>query len=170
LNPPGTLHEQLPNAHGRDSASGGPRIETLRRAAFALLVLATFAAFFVTQRLKHSPTLVQAATAVPTITGVYGHRTARISFKIKRADEVTVTVLAPNGDDIYTLASDRSMPAYQQTPFRWYGVTSSGRLAPNGVYTVRVRLRDQGRSVLLTRPSGELITITVQRARPRRPR
>jgi hypothetical protein len=163
LNSAGTLHEQLPGPKARSSARSDASTETLRRVAFGLLVLATFAAFFVTQRLKHSPPVVQAVTAVPYITGALHHRSAAITFKIKRADEVTVTVVAPDGHDIDTLASDRRLLAYQQTGFRWYGVTASGRPAPNGLYTVRVRLRDQGRSVLLTRPSGELATIRVER-------
>jgi hypothetical protein len=144
----------------------GTRTETLTRVVFALLVAATFAAFFVTQRLKHSPTLVQAATAVPYIYQAKGHRKALISFKIKRADRVTLTVVGPNGDDIDTLASDVGMPAYQQESFRWRGRTSSGHLAPYGVYTIRVRLRDAGRSVLLTRPNGQLATIRVEPVPP----
>jgi hypothetical protein len=144
----------------------GLRTETLTRAVFALLVLATFAAFFVTQRLKHSPTLVQAATAVPYIYPAKGHRKALISFKIKRADRVTVTVVGPTGDDVDTLASDFRMAAYQQQSFRWRGTLSSGRRAPLGLYTIRIRLRDAGRSVLLTRPDGELATIRVERTPP----
>jgi hypothetical protein len=145
----------------------GSPTEPLTRAVFALLVLATFAAFFVTQRLKHSPTLVQAATAVPYIYPATGHRKALISFKIKRADRVTVTVVGPNGDDVDTLASDLPIAAYQQQSFRWRGILSSGRPAPLGLYTIRIRLRDAGRSVLLTRPDGELATIRVEHT-PRR--
>ncbi|HEY5199210.1 MAG TPA: hypothetical protein VIJ51_19485 [Solirubrobacteraceae bacterium] len=140
----------------------GWRTETLRRAVFGLLVVATFAAFFVTQRLKHSPTLVQAATAVPYIYQAKGHRKALISFKIKRADDVTVTVVGANGDDIDTLASEVHMQAYLQRSFRWRGLTASGRRAPFGLYRIRVRLRDAGRSVLLARPDGELATIRVE--------
>ncbi|HWH12023.1 MAG TPA: FlgD immunoglobulin-like domain containing protein [Solirubrobacteraceae bacterium] len=131
---------------------------------FGLLVLATFAAFFVTQRLKHSPPLVQAVTAVPYISGAVHHTSAAITFKIKQADRVSVAVLAPDGRVVDTLVSDRRMPAYQQQGFRWYGDTASGAPAPDGLYTVRVQLRAQDRSVLLTRPSGELVTIRVERS------
>jgi hypothetical protein len=144
----------------------GSRTETLTRAVFALLVVATFAAFFVTQRLKHSPTLVQAASAVPYIYPANGHRKALISFKIKQTDEVTLTVVGPDGDDVDTLASDVHMQAYVQESFRWRGITSSGRPAPFGLYTIRVRLRHAGRSVLLTRPDGELATIRVEATPP----
>jgi hypothetical protein len=140
----------------------GSRTETLTRAVFALLVVATFAAFFVTQRLKHSPTLVQAVTAVPYIYAARGHQSAVISFKIKRADEVTLTVVGPNGDDVDRLATRVRMPAYQQRSFRWGGVTSAGHRAPIGLYTIRAELRDADRSVLLTRQDGRLATIRVE--------
>ena len=39
--------------------------DRLARAVFALLVVACFAAFFVTQRLKHTPTAVQAFKLTP---------------------------------------------------------------------------------------------------------
>jgi hypothetical protein len=141
-----------------------PPTPTLTRAVFALLVIATFAAFFVTQRLKHSPTLVQAVTAVPYIYPATGHRSALVSFKIKRADVVTVTVAGPGGQDVATLASNLRMAAYQQRAFRWLGLTAGGRPAPLGLYTITVRLRDAGRSVSLTRSDGELATIRVEAA------
>jgi len=141
----------------------------LTRAVFGLLVIATFAAFFVTQRLKHSPTLVQAATAIPYIYPAKGHRNAVISFKLRQADEVTVTVVGPAGDDVDTLASGAQMPAYQQRAFRWRGVTTAGRPAPPGLYTIRIRLRVAGRSVLLSRSNGDLATIRVAAGPPRGP-
>jgi len=150
-------------------APAGAQSATLTRAVFGLLVIATFAAFFVTQRLKHSPTLVQAATAIPYIYPAAGHRRAVISFKIRRADEVTVTVVGPNGEDIDTLASGARMPAYQQRAFGWRGLTSAGRHAPLGLYTVRVRLRGAGRSVLLSRANGDLVTIRVAAGPPGAP-
>jgi hypothetical protein len=157
------LHERLPLTGGR-AAAGERSVELLRGWVFGLLVLATFAAFFVTQRLKHSPPYVGSVTAVPYISGVLHHRSAAITFKIKQADRVTVSILAPDGAVVDTLASDRQMPAYQQKGFRWYGDTATGAPAPNGLYTVRVQLRAQDRAVLLTRPTGELVTIDVERS------
>jgi hypothetical protein len=151
-------------ADGR--ASAGNQTAPLTRAVFGLLVIATFAAFFVTQRLKHSPTLVQAAMAVPYIYPAAGHRNSVISFKLKRADQVTVTVVGPNGDDIDTLASATLMAAYQQKAFRWRGLTAAGRPAPLGVYTIRIRLRDAARSVLLSRSNGDLVTIRLTAGPP----
>jgi hypothetical protein len=141
----------------------GSRTETLRRTVFALLVIATFGAFFVTQRLKHSPTLIESGKAGTYITGAKHHQSVGVSFRIKRSDEVTVTVVGPTGDDVATIASDAKMTAYKHRRFTWYGYTSAGSPAPNGVYTIRVRLRDQARSVQLTRPTGEVVMIRIER-------
>lgn len=163
----------MPPAAATSPAAGraptGAPTPRLTRAVFGLLVIATFAAFFVTQRLKHSPTLVQAATAIPYIYPARGHRRAVISFKIRQADEVTVTVVGPNGDDIDTLASGAQMPAYQQRAFSWRGVTGAGRHAPLGLYTIRIRLRRAGRSFLLSRADGDLVTIRVAAGPPGEP-
>jgi hypothetical protein len=147
------------------TALTGSRTETLRRGVFALLVIATFAAFFVTQRLKHSPTLVESGKAGTYITGTRHHRSVAVSFRIKRSDQVTVTVVGPRGDDVATIASDARMTAYKHRRFTWYGFTSAGGPAPNGIYTIRIRLRDQARSVELTRPTGELVMIRIERDR-----
>lgn len=129
--------------------SGGARVTTLARAVFGLLLVATFGAFFVTQRLKHSPTVVQMIKLTPAFspTGHGGLHRERISFRIKRADEVTVTVVNAAGADVATLARARYLPAYAQQSLRWDGVTDAGQLAPNGLYRVRFALREQRRTV-----------------------
>ncbi|GAC1441018.1 MAG: hypothetical protein NVSMB51_20990 [Solirubrobacteraceae bacterium] len=130
-----------------------PAVDGLARVLFGLLVVASFAAFFVTQRLKHAPTVVQRVQAEPFFSprSTTHHREEKVSFKIKRADQITVTVVAPNGDEIATLARDRRLAAYTQFRLVWDGYTSAHRPAPDGVYRLRVRLREQGRSVLLGR-------------------
>ena len=127
---------------------------TLARIVYGLLVLATFAAFFVAQRLKHSPTVVQKIELTPVFspTGHSGLHREKISFRIKQSDEVTVTIVNSAGDDIATLARSRHLPAYTQLSLRWDGVTDAGRLAPDGLYQVRFRLRNQARTVEAPRP------------------
>ncbi len=137
---------------------------------FALLVLACFAAFFVTQRLKHTPTLVQAFKMTPSFspTGPGRIKAERISFKLAKADEVTVTILNTSGDVVATLVSEHPVPRYKAFSLRWNGhlgtarryavleVTkghqillpaTEGALAPAGEYRVRVILRKQDRTV-----------------------
>ncbi len=157
---------------GRGAAPGdtGP----LAGIVFALLVVACFAAFFITQRLKHSPTAVQGFKLTPRFSPTpAGHiKQERISFKLARADEVTVTVLDAAGDTVATLVGDRPVARYKTLSLRWNGregtarvhsvalsangttiVTSvnGGRPAPAGEYRVRVRLSRQHRALLSPR-------------------
>jgi hypothetical protein len=158
---------------GDDTASAG-EAEPLARIVFALLVLACFAAFFLTQRLKHTPTAVQRFELTPSFAPTSaGHlRQERISFKLARADEVTVTIIDAKGDVVATLVRDHPVVRYKQFSLRWNGrmgtahrvqqIVSSaghvsllpenrGRLASPGEYRVRVSLRGQGRTVFSPR-------------------
>ena len=84
----------------------------LARVVFALLVAATFGAFFVAQRLK-------SAESVAEITKVRryfspngdGRRdVTRITFTVKEADELTVTILDRDGGRIRRLATASTPP------------------------------------------------------------
>jgi hypothetical protein len=146
------------------------KTDPLARAVFALLVVACFAAFFVTQRLKHTPTVIQRFELTPRFSpSPRGHlKHAAISFKLTRADEVTVMIIDSAGSVVATLVRDRPVPRYKQFSLRWNGrrgtahrfgtLTSEagrtilvpvtvGRLAPPGEYHVRVVLRKQQRTV-----------------------
>jgi hypothetical protein len=141
---------------------------------FAVLVLACFAAFLLTQRLKHTPTAVQAFKLTPVFSPrPSGHvKQERISFKLAQADAVTVTIIDGNGDVVATLVRSHRLPRYKQFSLRWNGHRGTahsyttaegpdgrtilqpgteGRLAPAGEYRVRVSLHDQDRSVLSPR-------------------
>jgi hypothetical protein len=125
----------------------------LSRWVFALLVLASFAAFFVTQRLKHTPTVVQGIQRTPYFSPTAGgpHGVERISFRIRSSDDVTVTIVNSAGDDIATLKRDVPLKKYVRLRVLWYGYTDAGGRAPDGDYRIRVRLRRQGRAVLSPR-------------------
>jgi hypothetical protein len=137
---------------------------------FALLVLACFAAFFVTQRLKHTPTAVQSFKLTPFFSPTpTGHiKAEKISFKLAKADEVTVTIVNAGGDVVATLVRDLAVARYKPLSLRWNGRSGAarrytlsagangraiilpateGELAPAGVYRVRVALRKQARTV-----------------------
>lgn len=141
---------------------------------FALLVAACLAAFFVTQRLKHTPTLVQRFELTPVFSPTpSGHlKLEAISFKLANADDVTVTIVDATGSDIATLVRDHYVTRYKQFSLRWNGrrgvahgytfiSTTGGRpvlvpsnrgsLAPAGEYRVRVSLRHQRRTLLSPR-------------------
>jgi len=123
----------------------------LARLVFALLVLACFGAFFLTQRLKHIPTVVQHFEFSSRFAPQGQHKIERISFRIRSADLVDVSVVDAAGRPVIALASGLALPSYQQRRFAWGGLTTSGTPAPPGVYRVQVRLRGQGRTVLSPR-------------------
>jgi hypothetical protein len=115
---------------------------------FALLVAATIGAFFVTTRLKRSAPVVEDLTfgryVSPNRDG--RHDFVDIGFQIKKSDEVTVTLLSSDGEELRVLARDRELTAGRHR-FRWNGQTDAGTVAPDGEYRLRVGLRKQGRSV-----------------------
>jgi hypothetical protein len=148
-----------------------PGAETLGRVVFAALVIACAAAFFITQRLKHTPTAVQRFERTPRFSPYHSgrHKLEQISFKIAHADRVTVSIVDTKGDVTATLVRGLQVPRYKQISLRWngrrgtarrYALTytasgrsvivphNTGRLAPPGEYRVRVSLRGENRSVL----------------------
>ncbi|HEY7952467.1 MAG TPA: hypothetical protein VID70_05715 [Solirubrobacteraceae bacterium] len=128
--------------------------EPLARAVFGVLVLASFAAFGITQHLKHTPTAVQRFMMTPNFSPTGHHKQERISFLIKQNDEVTVSIVDADGEDVATLVNDLPLARYTKLSLRWNGrrgPTAHGRMAPRGEYRVRVSLRRQHRAVLSPR-------------------
>ncbi len=123
------------------------------RIVFALLVCATFAAFFAAQSLKTSPPRVQDLKVneffSPNQDGRFER--ARASFELKRTDEVTATVLDRGGDPVRVIARERTLPVGKRLRVVWDGRRASGAMASDGVYRIRLNLRRQGRAVVLPR-------------------
>ncbi len=128
-------------------------MSTAARIAFALLVCATFAAFFAAQELKSKPPRVQALTVDPVFSPNKDGRKerARLSFVLERTDDVTATVVDRDGDTVRVLESDRVMKAGVKQRLVWDGRLADRRMAPDGTYRVRLNLRRQGRAVQLPR-------------------
>jgi hypothetical protein len=134
-------------------------------AAFAVLVAATIAAFFVTQHLKVTTPLLQGTPApvpgvidplhgVPCVGGRNSGSTT-ISFYLQhRSDDVDVYVVdATTGDIVRTVAAGRHMRKGVRNPdgvFHWNGRLADGRVAPDGTYYFRVALLNQGRTIDLS--------------------
>jgi hypothetical protein len=144
--------------------------EPLARLVFAVLVIACFAAFFITQRLKHTPTEVQKFKLASHFSpyGPAGHNQEQFSFKLANADEVTVTIIDASGATVATLLVDHPVVRYKQFTVRWNGrrgtargyeqLTSPGgrpiliprthgAIASPGEYRVEVDLRKSGHPV-----------------------
>ena len=137
--------------------------------AFGALVVATVAAFFITQHLKVSTPLVAGfPRPVPgvispldgVVCGGVDHRRMRISFYLlHRSDNVDVYIVDQSGNIVRTVASGVYMRGGSNPVrhyFSWNGRQDDGQLAPDGTYYVRVALIHQGRTVTISGPSGPL--------------
>jgi hypothetical protein len=143
--------------------------QKLARVVFAVLVVACFVAFVLTQRLKHTPTPVQefkmdesfTPTRVPAA-ACRGRVPARqvnsserveyLAFKIAQGDEATVAIVDAANRNVATIVRDLPVERYKPLSLCWngqLGATQSGGLAPPGEYHLSVRLRNQN----LTRDS-----------------
>ena len=128
-----------------------------RRAAvivFGVLVVATFAAFFVAQRLKNAPSVVQ---ALKIATGVHqkgdppafspngdGRRErARITFRLKKADDVTVHILNADGDQVRKLIRPAPQGLHASSSRRSCGTaaTTAASCCPTAATASRSRSR-----------------------------
>jgi hypothetical protein len=135
-------------------------VTRLAGVVFALLVVATGAAFFVTQRLKQSPRLVRTLTVTRAFSPHIPYRQASIRIRLTRADRATVSIVDPDGDVVRRLVVDQRLRPEQRLELLWNGRDARGRVAPDGEYSVRVGLRRQGRAVVL------LDTVTVDGTPP----
>jgi hypothetical protein len=153
--------------------TAAPGSDPIARLVFALLVIACFAAFLITQRLKHSPTAVQEFDVTPYFSPYPSgqFKQARISFKLAEPNDVTVTIIDSSGNTVATLVREHPLAGYRQLSLRWNGrrgtahrystvrtpaglialiPENTGAIAPAGVYRVRVELRHHS-PVLSTR-------------------
>jgi hypothetical protein len=129
---------------------------------FALLVLATVAAFAWAQRLKRDPLVLDRVTfiAVPrahpkappvhsfTPNGDCHFDRERIRFRVTQSDQATVQVVKPGGRVVVTLARDKFLKRYHFFTFYWDGRQRGGGIAAAGRYKLRVKLLGQGRNLV----------------------
>jgi hypothetical protein len=143
---------------------------------FALLVLATVAAFAWSQRLKRDPLVLDRVTLVsPKHPAQQGARPPvrraftpnddcrfdleRIRFRVTQSDHATVQVVKPGGKLVITLARDEFLKRYHFHTFYWDGRSRDDGIAPPGRYKLRVKLLGQERVLV---PPG---TIRLHRAK-----
>ena len=142
----------------------------LARVVFAVLVLACFGAFLLTQHLKHAPTPVQQFRLTPFFSPYRGarHELEAISFKLRHADEVTVSIIDTSGNTVASLVRDRPLARYERFSLRWNGRRGAARsyghmraadgvpvlvalcpgaVAPAGEYRVEVTLRHERKTL-----------------------
>lgn len=146
---------------------------------FALLVVATIAAFAWSQRLKRDPLILDHVTLLGVQPRPHGRRPLtsrsftpngdcrfdreRIRFRVTRSDHTTVQVVKPHGRVVATLARGRFLDRYHFFVFWWDGRTRAGAVAAPGSYRLRVELLEQERTLV---PPG---VIRLHRAPPHSP-
>ena len=128
---------------------------------FALLVVATVAAFAYAQRVKRDPLVLDRVSfvgfpilhpehPVPSFTpnGDCRYDRIRIRFRTTRSDDATVQVVKPGGRVVITLARDRFLKRYHFHTFYWDGRSRDDGIAPAGRYKLRVKLLGQERTLV----------------------
>jgi hypothetical protein len=151
---------------------------------FALLVVATVAAFAYAQRLKHEPLILENLTLKPllggeTVISPNGdgyHDFARVRFSLSRSDRgvvqlidsgdravrtFTVKVLSHRGRVTARIPPGGELAAFKTFGFRWDGRRGDGRLARTGPYRLRVKLVGEDRTLV---PAGRIRLHTLRRA------
>jgi hypothetical protein len=121
------------------------------RAGFVLLVAATFAAFFVAQRLKSEPLVAEITRMTRHFSpnGDGRRDVSRIRVRVREDDDVTITIVDDADDEVSRLADGVPATADRAVRVTWDGTTEDGGRASEGVYRVRVSLRRGGRAVTL---------------------
>jgi len=134
-------------------------VSLFARAVFVLLVAATFAAFFVAQRLKSAPQVasVHKMRRHFSPNGDGRRDVSRIEVRVREDDDVTIAILDEGGTEVRRLADTVPAIARRAVTVRWNGRTDEGARAPEGLYRVRVSLRRAGRAVTIG-PALELDT------------
>lgn len=127
----------------------------MRRVAVTVLVLAlvggTAAAFTITESLKLEPSPISSKRDEEVFSPGCGCRTdeARMSMRLRRDDRLDLDILAA-GEPVRSLARDRDEEK-GRVRVRWDGRDDAGEFVPDGVYQLRVHLRDADRTVVIPR-------------------
>jgi hypothetical protein len=118
---------------------------------FALLILATVAAFAYAQRLKRDPLVVDRVAFAHDFNpeGSCGPNSLRLKFRTTTSNEATVQVVRPGGRLVATLLRGRFLKRYSYHVLHWDGTEAGGNPAPAGHYRWRVKLEGEDRTLVL---------------------
>jgi hypothetical protein len=139
-------------------------VTTLARVVFLALVAATFGAFFVAQRLKGAPPVVQLkGQRWLSPNGDDRRDRAELELRVRESDVLTADLIDEAGTPVRRLLTERPIRPSGPVRVTWDGRTDDGTIAPDGVYRIRGTLLEQGRSVVNPR----LITLDTTPPTPR---
>jgi hypothetical protein len=118
-----------------------------------VLLAGTAAAFAIAERLKLEPSPITGTEVDKVFSPVCEcvAREARISFRLRRADTLTVSVLDDDNRVVRTLVGPRRYLAGPLV-FFWNGRGLDGEVVPEAAYHPRVELARNGRTIVLPNP------------------
>jgi hypothetical protein len=122
---------------------------------FALLILATVAAFAYAQRQKRDPLVVDRVKPgrherhLFTPNGDCQNDSILLGFRTTTSNDGTAQVIEPDGTVVKTLWRDHFFKRYTEHAYYWAGGSDSGKPAPAGRYRVRVMLDNEERTLVL---------------------
>ena len=121
---------------------------------FALLVVATVAAFAYAQRVKRDPLLVDHYRIGTKDSNVFTpretcNRRIRLKFRTTTSNDGTVEIIRPGGEIVSVLAKKQFLKRYSYHVYHWNGTNDDGVIQPAGRYRLRVMLEDEGRELTL---------------------
>jgi hypothetical protein len=124
----------------------------LTTATLVGLLIATAAAFAITEKLKLTKSAVYGTQISKGLSPTCGcaRGRARIFFKLRRPDYITVTVLNGRKQEIALLAAQH----YPRGPLtlKWNGRDDAGRRAPDGTYHAQIHLSGQHQTIEFPNP------------------
>lgn len=123
----------------------------LAAVAFALLVVATLAAFAYAQRVKRDPLVVDRFAINGKKPNTFTPPCDRIKlrFRTTTSNDGTVEIIRPGAEIVAKLARHEFLKRYTFHTFHWNGRNEDGVVQPPGRYKLRVILEDEERSLTL---------------------
>ena len=118
------------------------------------LLVATAAAFALTEGLKLEPSPILGTNVTKVFSPALG--TAEISFRLRKADTVRVSIVAAGGDVVRTVAD--SPYGKGRVTVTWDGRDDAGNVVPEGSFKPRVHLSAGRRTIELPNPIAVDVT------------
>ncbi|HEX3360944.1 MAG TPA: hypothetical protein VHS74_08140 [Solirubrobacterales bacterium] len=121
---------------------------------FALLVVATVAAFAYAQRVKRDPQIIDRVGIGTKKSNVFTpkgqcDRRIKLKFRTTTSNDGTVEIIRPGGEIVSVLAKKEFLKRYTIHTYFWTGKNDHGVIQPAGRYRIRVLLEDEGRELTL---------------------
>jgi hypothetical protein len=122
----------------------------LSTAVVLALLAATAVAFALTEGAKLDKSPI-ASTFVDPVFSPDGKArpAARVQFRLRTQERLTVWIQDSHGDRVATLLPDRTLPRGSRVQLAWNGLAASGLLEPDGTYMPVVKLERSHRTIVL---------------------